>query len=242
MKSYLNIRRCVLNFGIIFSLILSSCATAPNLQQPKRSKQKLEQLTKPVAILKPEVSSAEIRQKIKKFKKVLAKKKLSKNDWTGRDFLNGDSLSVADRVLSGIGVITGSGASYRYAKRVINSPPEYLDDFSKGLGQASGKKVNLDYSGLAVSESSLDQSIRETESFKNNFGNLKEALQLLKENNISRDERKRIVGAFTPTSKTKITSEDVDVYRYYVTGKSSDRGNWVTREKTLNPEVDLALP
>lgn len=67
---------------------------------------------------------------------------------TGKDFVSGATLSAAERLFSGIGIVVGSGASYRYVKRVLVSPVNYLNNFSKGLEKVSNKIANLSTQGI----------------------------------------------------------------------------------------------
>lgn len=77
---------------------------------------------------------------------------------TGKDFISGKSLSLSDRMLSGLGVIASSGASYRYAKRAIHSPIQYVDEFSKGLSKASKRTASFDRENLKKASRSLSES------------------------------------------------------------------------------------
>jgi hypothetical protein len=77
---------------------------------------------------------------------------------TGKDFISGKSLSLSDRMLSGLGVIAGSGASYRYAKRAIHSPAQYMDEFSEGLSKASKRTASFDKEDLNSASNSLYES------------------------------------------------------------------------------------
>ncbi len=88
---------------------------------------------------------------------------------TGKDFISGKSLSLADRMLSGLGVIAGSGAAYRYAKRAIHSPTQYVDEFSKGLSKASRRTASLTSEKL----DSARQVVKQSDSALSNANNLK---------------------------------------------------------------------
>lgn len=77
---------------------------------------------------------------------------------TGKDFISGNTLAPFERTMSGVGIVVGSGASFRYAKKAIHSPPEFMEDFSKGLAKFSGKKVVFDRSNLDRARDSLVQS------------------------------------------------------------------------------------
>lgn len=161
---------------------------------------------------------------------------------TGKDFVSGDSLSALDRALSGVGVVIGSGAGYRYAKRAINSPVEYVDEFSRGLGTAAGRPVDLNTVALQTSEKLLVDATQKSEPLKRNLSSLKDSLVLLKENGASRSNRRRIIEAFTPNTTVKTLTEDAKVYRYYKVGETGERGRWVTKQKVPNPSSELALP
>ncbi|MBF0489644.1 MAG: pre-toxin TG domain-containing protein [Candidatus Omnitrophica bacterium] len=62
----------------------------------------------------------------------------------GKDFVSGEGLTWQGRLLSGLGLIAGSGSGYRYALRVINSPGEFINEFEKGLSKVLNKPVVLE--------------------------------------------------------------------------------------------------
>jgi len=161
---------------------------------------------------------------------------------TGKDFVNGSSLSSVDRTLSGFGVIVGSGAAYRYARRAVYSPAEYIDDFSKGLENAAGRSAKLTLDVLEASERAIIAAAQQTEPLKSNYRNLKDSLTLLKENNIPREGRREVIEAFTSKSAIRSLSEDKKVYRYFVPGETRERGHWVTSLQKADPSNELALP
>lgn len=160
----------------------------------------------------------------------------------GKDFVSGKDLTVFERALSGVGVLVGSGVTYRYAKRAIFSPVEYIDEFSKGLSSIAKRSVQLDVQGLAASESALAQATSKTGTLKNQIGSLKESLELLKNNQVSRAGRREVIEAFSKDSKVIKLSQDTKVYRYSLEGQTLERGRWVTPSKVSNPHAELALP
>ena len=74
---------------------------------------------------------------------------------TGKDFVSGAKLTGSERLLSGLGVIVGNGAAYRYAQRSINSPTKYVRNFSDGLGKSAGRKIDLETKSLVEAKSEL---------------------------------------------------------------------------------------
>ena len=81
---------------------------------------------------------------------------------TGKDFITGEKLLAFERALSGVGVIAGSGAGYRYAKRAIFAPEKYVPQFERAfekagaraaykVEQTAGKEV-LEASGNSIRE------------------------------------------------------------------------------------------
>ncbi|MGE3683326.1 MAG: pre-toxin TG domain-containing protein [Bdellovibrionales bacterium] len=68
----------------------------------------------------------------------------------GKDFLSGEGLTWGERLLSGVGVIAGSGAGYRYAMRATYVPEELIPQFEKGFQQIAKKEIGL--SGRELSE------------------------------------------------------------------------------------------
>ena len=64
--------------------------------------------------------------------------------FNGKDFVSGQVLTWQERLLSGVGLIAGSGSGYRYALRVIHSPRQYINEFEKGLSKVLNKPVVLE--------------------------------------------------------------------------------------------------
>ena len=62
---------------------------------------------------------------------------------TGKDFLNGQELTWGERLLSGIGIIAGSGAGYRYAARAAYAPKEFIPKFEREFKQVASKEISL---------------------------------------------------------------------------------------------------
>jgi hypothetical protein len=60
---------------------------------------------------------------------------------TGKDLMSGEALSPSERALSALGLVAGSGAGYRMAKRMIHAPGTYADDFARGFKNVSGKEL-----------------------------------------------------------------------------------------------------
>ncbi|HVK62287.1 MAG TPA: pre-toxin TG domain-containing protein [Bdellovibrionales bacterium] len=162
--------------------------------------------------------------------------------FVGRDFASGERLSSSERALSALGLAIGSGAGYRFAQRAVHSPPAYLDDFSRGLERTSGKAVGLTSSTIGDAQEAVAIAAHRAEPLKQNIRKLKEAVSVLKDNNISRQRRREIVNAFTPGSSVKTMNADTTVYRYYQPGVTLERANWVTTEKLTDPVKQLALP
>jgi hypothetical protein len=82
-----NLRKSISVFGLAFIFFLNSCANAPKLTQPKRSKQLLETQTKSIPGAVSELTSTQSRYKMELFQKALHKGKLSANDWKLHDEL-----------------------------------------------------------------------------------------------------------------------------------------------------------
>ena len=160
----------------------------------------------------------------------------------GKDFISGSKLSFSDRMLSVLGVIAGSGAAYRYAKRVINSPPKYIKQFENGFEKKSKKPFSLNEDEINSAYKGLQNGSSKTRVIRGNYKNLKKSLELLKKNNVERSERRKIVEAFKNDSVVKKTSKDINVYRYSVEGKTAGKGNWVTKGPVKDPHSELALP
>ena len=70
----------------------------------------------------------------------------------GKDFISGQELNWQGRLLSGLGLVAGSGAGYRYALRVIHSPNQYINEFEKGLSKVLKKPVILEKESLQDAE------------------------------------------------------------------------------------------
>ena len=147
---------------------------------------------------------------------------------TGNDFISGKNLSIFEQALSGVGVIVGSGATYRYAKRVIFSPVEYIDDFSDGLGAVTKKNIKINAGVLVNSKIALAQATTKTDLLKNQINSIKDSLELLKKNNVSRSSRREVIEAFSKNSKVVKLQKDTEVYRYSSEGRNLEKGRWVS--------------
>ena len=84
----------------------------------------------------------------------------------GKDFISGQELNWQGRLLSGLGLVAGSGAGYRYALRTIYAPNQYLGAFERALSQASGKVITLSPQALNEAKVFISDSRREAASLK----------------------------------------------------------------------------
>lgn len=67
----------------------------------------------------------------------------------GRDFLSDQKLSLGGRLLSGVGLVAGSGAGYRYAERAAAAPDRMVLKFEEEFARGSNKSIQ---SGLRNGE------------------------------------------------------------------------------------------
>ena len=84
----------------------------------------------------------------------------------GKDFISGQELNWNERLLSGVGIVIGSGAGYRYALRAIRSPSAYIPEFQKGISQSFGKSSSLTQQGLEGAGNILRQAKEAVENLK----------------------------------------------------------------------------
>lgn len=159
----------------------------------------------------------------------------------GTDFITSTPLSIMDRALSGVGIIAGSGAGYRYAKRAIFSPIEYREKFSQEMRALTGKTLSVERDADA-SKAALVQATSWAYPNRQHFGRLREVVDLMKANNVSRADRRDVIKAFAPGSGKLTLLEDTVVYRYSREGVTHDKGHWVTRTLVQDPLNELALP
>jgi hypothetical protein len=61
----------------------------------------------------------------------------------GRDFVSNRPLSFSDRMLSGLGLIAGSGAGYRWAERALLAPASHTARFEAEFGRVASKSIEL---------------------------------------------------------------------------------------------------
>ena len=162
----------------------------------------------------------------------------------GKDFVSGDDLSFSGRVLSGIGVIAGSGASYRYAKRTIHSPPKYFDNFSKGINSVAKKDLALNQKVLVQAEETLKKS----KSFTDRVSNLEKHSPInpgyLHNKKIGKGN---IADTFRSSTYLSFKNND-DLVLYRVQSRPYSKGDHLgsfwTKEKPLGPiqsTIDSAL-
>jgi hypothetical protein len=86
------------------------------------------------------------------------------------------------------------------------------------------------------------RSTQALDSAGHNIGNLRPAVNLLREHNLPLANRREVVEAFTQNSRVLRLTEDRTVYRYWTEGFNGPRGRWVTSELVENPHANLALP
>ncbi len=159
--------------------------------------------------------------------------------FSGKDFLTGSKLILAERALSGVGVIAGNGQAYRYANRILNAPSKYIADFERGIERAGGKAVV--FIEKEEAKAAIQGASKKIEEISN-FSELKKVAGFLKKENIVGSERRGVIEAFGSESKIKVLSEDKKVFRYWQEGTTNERGRWTTTLDTNNPVRDLALP
>lgn len=59
----------------------------------------------------------------------------------GQDFITNQKLSLGGRLLSGIGLLAGSGAAYRYAERAAAAPERMVIKFEEEFARRSNKSI-----------------------------------------------------------------------------------------------------
>jgi hypothetical protein len=164
---------------------------------------------------------------------------------TGKDFLNADKLTWGERLLSGIGLIAGSGTGYRYAARAANAPEEFLPKFERGFEQIAKKEFGLTSRELAETQEFLAEAKLAKQSI--------EASPTLRKTFASNSFKKtdfyvRPNGDVIPSTGYRYVSSDAkyleDLSR---TGKipASESGNYISFNKFESPKsaVDhLQLP
>jgi hypothetical protein len=163
---------------------------------------------------------------------------------TGKDFLNGNPLSPFDRTLSGFGVVAGSGATYRFAKRAIYAPTRYIDDFSSGLKKIGKSDIPLGTRELAEAERPLGAA----NEIARNARNLKKygALATGPLHNIV-EGKGTVADTFRSSSYEGYKNrKSIPLYRVQSTPHSTGKklGSYWTREKPLGPlqsQIDSAL-
>ena len=84
----------------------------------------------------------------------------------GKDFLTGENLDWSGRMLSGIGLLAGSGAGYRYAMRAAHAPGEFLPQFEKGFERIAKKEIHL------ADQSKLSSALNELTILKTSEGTI----------------------------------------------------------------------
>ncbi len=77
---------------------------------------------------------------------------------SGRDFINNLPLSLSDRLLSGLGLLAGSGAGYRQAKKLLFAPDDFRTKFLESYKSLANKSLSISDDALEVS-SNLDRTV-----------------------------------------------------------------------------------
>jgi len=63
---------------------------------------------------------------------------------SGHDFVTNAALSARERMLSGFGLVVGSGQGYRWAKRATEAPASFLRNFEEGFEKIGRKSIKLE--------------------------------------------------------------------------------------------------
>ena len=76
----------------------------------------------------------------------------------GKDFVNGEVLTWGERLLSGVGLIAGSGMGFRYAARAANAPEEFLSQFERGFKNVASKELSLSSANMRAVRDFIEQT------------------------------------------------------------------------------------
>jgi hypothetical protein len=84
----------------------------------------------------------------------------------GHKFIDGPALSWQDRLLSGLGLVFGSGEGYRYALRAAYAPERYLVVFEEALSKVFKKPVHYSSQDLNEVKKIISTSQMESDNLK----------------------------------------------------------------------------
>ena len=123
----------------------------------------------------------------------------------GKDFISGQELTWQGRLLSGVGLIAGSGAGYRYALRAVYAPNQYISAFENELSKVSGKTVMLSPRALNDAKTFISDSNQEATNLKRILPN--EELRQSGFTGIFTNEKRFGYHATTPSAAGSIKKE-----------------------------------
>ncbi len=134
----------------------------------------------------------------------------------GKDFLNGKSLSFDERLASAVGVVLGSGSTYRHAKRWVNAPAEYLPKFESGFAKVANKNSGLPT--YTEAEKILNDSHVKAKALGKglDYKGTQELSKFLRDKSAHRADRIETIRSFEPGSiRRQIAQHDETVYRWH---------------------------
>jgi hypothetical protein len=165
----------------------------------------------------------------------------------GKDFVTAKPLSFDERLVSGVGVVLGSGSAYRYAKRWVNAPTEYLPRFEAELSQIA--KRSQESADLIGARNVLNEGRAEADALGKSldYTGTQELSKFLRDGKVLREDRVRTIQSFeSGTIGKHVVQEDQTVYRWHNgDGEVRQFGRFVSPEKLENGALarrELALP
>jgi hypothetical protein len=166
---------------------------------------------------------------------------------SGKDFLSGKPLSADERLASAVGIVLGSGSAYRYAKRWVNAPLEYLPRFESEIARVGSKAVGkVDYAATRVVVEEAKSTAQDLTRRLNHEG-AKELSRFLRDVDVHRMDRVQTIQSFVPgTIEKRVMSADEIVYRWHNDNlKVQQFGRYVTPDNVQDAAAArsrLALP
>ncbi len=148
---------------------------------------------------------------------------------TGKHFSGGPDLTWQEQLLSGLGLVIGSGEGYRYALRTIHAPAQYIAEFSKGISKRLGDQA------IFLTEQGLNNAKEGIRQAKVAFEKLKQSpatKKFISKPNLSRtDFYVRSNGDVIPSKAYRYIREDAEGVENTLksgTIKPSDKGTYLS--------------
>lgn len=150
---------------------------------------------------------------------------------TGKNLITGEKLDSFSRTMAFVGVLSGGLSPVKYLS--WNWRRVWMAKSISDVSKKTGNEIIVDHhllTGILYNKSheEIQTTIEYVRKHKIYGGGDADAIS--------------VTNAFMKDANLRIAKEDTKTFRYYVEGKSRPKAPWVTTEKLVDPQKELALP